>query len=308
MKKIKNIYCILACLLFFGTPIFSQSSRPIVSSISAKTNDTNSAIIVTWKLPSNAIFANDDTFLIYRQTTDFSRSSNLSNAQLIATVNMKTTRIEDSVPDLNNYWYAVVVKKNDGTLFDILVPSVNTTVLSCKLKAPAPAPIQTTQSKKITISKPEATTDMRETPLPCLHILPLLSKNEAGNVSDEALEVSKKIKTQSTSIPEPEPYFFQNEQNGEQLTGNDYSLFYIIDSYFSEKDWSSAETQLIKFLKVARPDAVAARANFYLGESYFFQKDFRNAIDCFLLSEELYKPISRKWLERALNNYNIDLN
>ncbi|OJF76159.1 MAG: hypothetical protein BKP49_08400 [Treponema sp. CETP13] len=305
MKKIKTFVSIFICVLFFTSPLLSQSSRPIISSIASSVSDDNTAIEVTWTIPQNSRFSNVAFLKVYRQTEAFENTPTLTNAQLIATVPATTTRIQDKVVDYKNYWYAVIAQNNDGSVFDILIPSVNATVLPCKIEVPASKSIEQTETNKENTkqSRSKNIDSMRETPLPCLHILPLQSKQDAGTISSEAKKVAEKMGSSTIPSPTIEPYVFENEINGEQSIGSDYSLYFIIDSYFQKKDWDSVKAELTNLLQVARPDEIVARANFYLGEAYYYQGDYRKAIDCFLISEEIYKPISRKWLEETLNKY-----
>jgi hypothetical protein len=293
-------------MLFFTIPLIAQSSRPIVSSISATINDDNSEILISWKIPKNALFSDIDFLRVYRQSAEFSETQDISKAQLIGTVDTNTTSINDPVTDYKNYWYAVIAQKNDGSIFDILVPSVNTTVLPCKLNSPV-SQISAQQEDDIEeVSKTTEQNGMRETPLPCLHILPLQTKKEAGNISAEALLAAKKIETQSPQVTVTDSFIFDKEEQGQNTTGDDYSLYFIIHSNFPDKNWHLAETELIQFLEVARPDEVTARANFYIGESLYFQNRYKEAINYFLSSEKIYKPTSRIWLEKTLNQFNYD--
>lgn len=306
MKEIKTFFCTIFYMLFFILPLIAQSTRPIVSSIATSVSDDNTEIIVSWTIPENAIFTDIDYVRIYRQDKEFSEEQDFSNAQLIGTVNPLTTSIDDPVPDNKNYWYAIIAQKKDGTLFDILVPSVNTTVLPIKLHNTVPN-IEF-QQEEIVKDLPKKTpkNDMRETPLPRLHILPLQTKEEAGTISPQALDAAQKLENQSILEATPTPFIFDKEQQGQNTTGDDYSLFYIIDSTFQNKDWSLAQKELTQFLQVARPDEVTARANFYIGECLYFQNNYKEAVNYFLNSEKIYKPISRKWLEKTINKFNYN--
>ena len=93
----------------------------------------------------------------------------------------------------------------------------------------------------------------------------------------------------------------EQEKNDELLSGDDYTLFAIINERFTPKDWENAEKDLRRFLHINRSEAVNARAFFYLGQALYFNGKYRQALECFQNSQRFFPVLSKKWSERALD-------
>ena len=85
--------------------------------------------------------------------------------------------------------------------------------------------------------------------------------------------------------------------------GDDYLLFDILKTTFIKKKYGECSEKLIKFLGQNRSKDVTNRAIFYLGECYYYTGDFSKALGQFLLLEDVYPALSRKWSESTLDLY-----
>jgi TolA-binding protein len=87
--------------------------------------------------------------------------------------------------------------------------------------------------------------------------------------------------------------------------GDDYLLFDVLKGAFINKRWSQAAKDLEQFLMQNRSASVTNRANFYLGECYYFMAQYPKALNQFLLLRDSYPALTRKWSKSALDLYTL---
>lgn len=317
-----------ATLLFLSGSLFwAQATRPIVSSINAYPSSTTT-IIVSWILPKKTEGSSISSLKVYRDTRPLAGQNALKNLTPVATLPHNAVSYTDTVSDFREYYYAVIsltkpgdytndddlyydedLDKTDtsggGEAFIVLLPGVNATVNGVRVKSP----IQKSAIKPKTESAKEklyADGTMREQPLPYLDILgitdapdPTISKSTQEKAL--ALVGGKQTHQEAELL---DPYLFEQDLMS-PAGGDEYLLFETLRTTFVQKNYPAATAALQRFLAQNRATDVTDRANFYLGESYYYCGKYKEALSKFLDLEDTFTTLSRKWVESTLELYEI---
>lgn len=293
-------FIILIFLTVFNA--VSQSSRPMVSDIDAEASGKN--IVVTWTLPTREAFRNIDAILVYRSRQAFSSGSQLSEDIKIATLAANVTSYTDTSCGIYSWYYAVTARYSDGSMYDLIIPTVNATVYPAGISSTQEveeAPVVTADIQTYT-----STGTIREMPLPYLH---LFQDDEplSGTIEAESLEEAAKFGLNSIIRQNVKPYIFAEDQD-DNVTGDTYTLHNIIVSFFMRNDWVSSEAELKKFLQTNKSNFITARAQIYTGQTLFFQGKYREALSYFMQAEKTYPEldaISKRWIQYSLDYFEI---
>lgn len=285
----------------FTLACFAQSSvSSVVSNLKSSLKDIteNSATIsLSWKIPKK----NDITeFIIYRDSKQIAKE-NLSLLKPIEILTGKFTTYFDTVTNLSEeYYYAVLTKTRNGEFFDIIIPTVNSTVTPV-----IPVPKKTVFTEHI--NKPgkfETRENERE-----LIPLPFLNETdntyaEKINIPKKNIEIAKKLSAKTTAKKSKPLQILEQDKTPD--TGDQYLLSSIVNSSFVNADWVKAEKELLNFLKINRTEETTSRANFYLGQIYYYQGKSKNALNAFMTSLNNYPIESRQWIDEVLEVFEID--
>ena len=265
-------------------------------------------IEITWELPSHDTLQNADALLLYRGRQAFSSGSQLSDDNLLATLTTNETFYKDTTCGFYSWYYTIAVRYNDGTTYDLIIPTVNATVYAASVVAVTDEAtitgIQNRTSDVLSSNSSENT--IREKPLPYLH---LFKDDEPISETIEAatLEEASRFGINSITKQKVKPYIFSDDTD-ENSTGDEYTLYYIIDTFFARGEWVSAEMELKKFLQTNKSDYITARAEIYTGQSLFFQEKYREALNCFMQAEKIYPAldaISKRWIQYSLDYFKL---
>ena len=287
--------------LFFTFSCFTQSSvSSVISNLRATINNTSedfATISLKWKIPQK----NDITeFIIYRDNKQILKE-NLSLLKPIEILTGKYTSYFDTVTNLSDeYYYAVLTKTRNGDFFDIIIPTVNATV-----NPVIPKPKKTVFSENI--NKPgriETRENERE-------LIPLPYLNEEYNsyvekkaIPKKNIEIAKKLSAKKTEKKSKPLQILPQDKKPE--SGDQYLLSTIVNTSFIKADWNTAESEFLKFLKINRTEETVSRANFYLGQIYYYQGKSKNALNSFMTSLNNYPIESRQWIDEVLEEFEIE--
>ena len=83
-------------------------------------------------------------------------------------------------------------------------------------------------------------------------------------------------------------------------SGEESALFQIIKEYFEKYDWERARISLQHYLSLPRSPDVQARAQFYLGQTFYFTGDFRDALFEFLAFRPFHPAEANSWIDAVL--------
>lgn len=287
--------------LIFTFSCFTQSSvSSVISNLRASINNTSedfATISLKWKIPQK----NDITeFIIYRDNKQILKE-NLSLLKPIEILTGKYTSYFDTVTNLSDeYYYAVLTKTRNGDFFDIIIPTVNATV-----NPVIPKPKKTVFSENI--NKPgriETRENERE-----LIPLPYLNEEDNSYVEKKAIpkkniEIAKKLSAKKTEKKSKPLQILPQDKKPE--SGDQYLLSTIVNTSFIKADWNTAESEFLKFLKINRTEETVSRANFYLGQIYYYQGKSKNALNSFMTSLNNYPIESRQWIDEVLEEFEIE--
>ncbi|MCQ2600334.1 MAG: hypothetical protein MJ184_03130 [Treponema sp.] len=295
----------LALLTFFMTCslFFAQSSRPVVSEINAIPK-SNKTIKLTWKAPQNSS-PEITGFLIFRDIKPITSSEQLSTLKPLKKLDSETFTYIDTLRDSREYYFCIICTTTNGT-YNVILPSVNTTVNGTRV-----ASVNTqneevitppsASNKKIPGLEPDASEKMRDIPLPTPGLIEV-TKNKQNILGPKAMEQAKQLgsKYTGTSNKITKLFVFENDLICPE-GGDDYYLFKILKSSFVKKNFKASIDELTDFLSIHRSPEVTNRATFYLGESYYFAKEYEKAVFQFLAVQEQFPELSKKWIDSSLD-------
>ena len=82
--------------------------------------------------------------------------------------------------------------------------------------------------------------------------------------------------------------------------GEESALFQIIKEYFEKFDWNGARIRLQRYLSLPRSPDVQARARFYLGQTFYFNRDYKEALFEFLAFRSYNSVEANIWIDAVL--------
>ncbi|AEE16423.1 hypothetical protein [Treponema brennaborense] len=296
MKKIFSVWFVLLA----SAALYAQTQRPIVSDIKAEAVSTT-AITVTWRLP--AAFAKTANVLVYRSTEPIAERETIKRDQPVAEAAPGTTSYRDTLPAYREYYYAVVLKTADGTPYDLILPSVNATIAGVRpeneVQPERIQPESASAREKITDVDPEG---LRDQPLPFLNMLP--RPPERSTISAETEKAAVSLGSDSAGTPRMTPYVFRNDKIKTE-SGEDSMLYDIIQTYFIPAQYEAAGAAITDFLQIKRSSDVTARSIFYLGETYYYLGDYRDALSAFLNVQDDFPELAARWIQASIEAYAI---
>ena len=104
----------------------------------------------------------------------------------------------------------------------------------------------------------------------------------------------------TTATLEVLPFDTVTPTDADGAKGLDLTLRTIVEGPMRQGNWDEAELMLSNFLRLPLGDELTARANFYLGQVYYFQEEYRQSALAFLIAQEDYYREATRWLDRAL--------
>ena len=297
----KRFIFITTILLTFTLTCFGQSSvSSVITNLRASiTNLTeeNATVKLTWKIPTKTDITE---FLIYRDTKQIAKE-NLSLLKPLEVLTGKYTTYYDTIFELSNgYYYAVLTKTRSGEFLDIIIPTVNSTVNPI-----IPKPKKTVLSENI--NKPgkiETRENERELiPLPYLNESEQLYEKKI-DIPKKNIEVAKKLSAKETKRKAKPLQILPQDRTPK--SGDQYLLSSIVNSSFAKAQWNEAEKEFLNFLKINRTEETVSRANFYLGQIYYYQGKSKNSLNAFMTSLNNYPIESRQWIDEVLEQFEIE--
>ncbi len=262
-------------------------SKPAFSAVTASVN--GDAVEINFKAERKVVSA-----LLYRSATPLRRVADLLDAIIVLAGPPEAPMIDYPVPGIA-YYYALLDEnelKSGSALIEI---GVNTTVQA----ATVPAGLYR-------IGLPGPSSDLRSMPLPLISLHSLGETSPSLTPSPLSPEATKIIKrlvsvTEPKELSERRPRVFPQDLEA-PAGGEEYTLRSIVQGTFAKRDWRKAITELSGYLSLSRTALTEARARFYLGQSYYFQNQYREALFEFLLVQEQYSAEAREWIQAVLRH------
>ena len=241
----------------------------------------------------------DRPVIVYRSTSPLDSPEDLVAAQAISTVSSTENRLTDYPLPGISYYYAV---------FDAQLAKAGTYTIRSGSNATAdPVEVPLDQSAISTFGG----RIKRSTPLPYLYLSesvltgrdlpssssPLSSFVEPHMLSPETVKVYDALlkKVPDESRITPSPVILPADRNLE-ASGADYRLANMVREGFENEDWSGLSKELENFLRIDHRENTETRARFYLGQTYFFRRQYRKAFLEFSLVREEYRVETDRWI------------
>lgn len=239
--------------------------------------------------------------LMYRSDLPITAYSDLFDA-ISWVIPSNTLVYEDSPPAGVGYYYAVLdselVKIGDITL----ISGENTTKYAVKL------PI-TEENRILSITE---SSQMRSRPLPYLMIqtdistgelletppLELPEKQELTPAASKA--VAELISEYTPPAKDEITVRLLEVDKVDNSTGEEFILNNIVKEELLAKKYLTTISSLIDYISVHRPENLEIRAHYYLGQSYYFTKQYDKAILGFLMARETYLAECTEWIDACL--------
>jgi len=274
------------------TPATEEQLAAHISAIHAVPTQPGDSIEVSFDSSS----ATRD-LLIFRSTAPVTDAEDLLRSGSATQLDAGTTKtLVPALPGVD-YWFTVL----DAGLYRLgrvsVTAGANSTVdpvqipLSADTRALAPSSIS---RRTLPLPSLDITYGIRTgTPLPGTPFpgLPPLQPVSA--------ETQKALSILLAAVPEPAPQQMYRVVLPAEATPspdrNEALLQGIIKGPFSTGDAAATETQLLDFLSLIRPADTQARAHFYLGQTYFFNNQPREALLEFLLADDSYYHEAERW-------------
>lgn len=300
MKRTKFLISLI--LLISGSSLFAQTSRPVVSDINTVPGPA-STIKITWTLPENPDPAIKECY-IFKDTKQIASFDDLSKLEPTGKADSSSTHFIDTITDTRDYYYCVLCNTENG-VYNIILPSVNTTVNGAHIVT-----FNSTEDQVITPENSESkkqnkfsdsSEKMRDIPLPTPGFIEI-TKSPQNILGSRAMKTADDLgrKYTGTRNKITKPYVFEDDLICPE-NGDEYYLFKILKNSFAKKDYKKAVTDINDFLSIRRKDEVTKRAVFYLGESLYFTKNYEKAVFQFLKVQNEYPELSKKWIDSCLD-------
>lgn len=290
----------LLTILLSSAAVFSlsaQSSRPIVTDIKAV--QSVSETTVTWNIPEDCQISSVPSLYIYRSSEAILSSSQLLSLAPVAVLPSDTTSWKEKA-ESSLYYYAVIARLSDGSLYDLLIPTVNTTLYPATVSQSVPEKKEAKQPE-ITFSEPAAENGMRIKPLPAFRIFTpeldsqkTISVETLSAVQDFGLEASRES---DVSL------FIAEEDMSDTATGDTYLLHEIVSRYLLRKNWTGALEEMNTLMQTYHSEIITARVNLYRGQCSYYLKDYLSALQYFLQCEAFYPDVSKVWIQTVINAF-----
>lgn len=285
----KKLFCSLF-LIFTATLLFAE--RPLVRDIQAKAGK-GTKVRITWKVPEDPD-PSISFLILYRTNEQISSYSQLAHVEPLVTLAADAESYTDTLGDLKEYFYTVISMTD--LPYDVVLLSFNSTVTGVHLSAKQTADKEETKTEYETVY-PAGT--LRKTPLPYLDMIEGI--NAEPLVSDNtATKTGTLVPTGSTKKSKLTPHLFEEDLISPD-GGDDYLLFQILKNYFVTKNYKETVDKLYQLIGTNISDSTRNRAYFYLGEAYYLQGNYEEAVRSFVKVQAVYPTLAKKWLDSSLD-------
>ncbi len=309
MKAFKFFFAFAAAGAFFALPIFSQN-RPVANSIEALSGKEKS-VTITWEFPAKCdppisgvqIFRGKKPFVSFEQIKGLEPIAKLESGKKSCT---------DTLAAPGDYFYAALAETPKG-LYKIIIPGVNATTKGAKPMIPEPSETALTKVENKDTNLPDPQKEVfyegqrvRSAPLPNPGTLLGFSEKKT-EMSAKAKKAARELGGKKIVSPKEfkSPYFFEEDMFSPD-GGDEYTLFEALRAGLAPKKYPESVDILKDYLSVRRSQECGDRAQFYLGESYYFCKDYKSAIGCFIKVQDAFPELSKQWIDSSLDLLTLD--
>ena len=223
--------------------------------------------------------------VLYRNTQPIRRIQDLLSAVIIKSGNSSPI-IDYPAPGFA-YYYALLFEDDISRGTVDVRPGKNATVYPVEIagKAQLAPEIRSMPLPAMTVQKTAVDGNYIQIPNP----VPAPAPKAADNTQQSKPEAP----------PLKRPRVFARDL--ETPSGGEESILRtIVQGPITRRDWQEARNQLMQYLSLPRSAATEARARFYLGQSYYFTGQNREALIEFLFVQDRYPGEAAEWIEAVL--------
>ena len=224
--------------------------------------------------------------VLYRNTQPIKRIQDLLSAVIIQTGN--TSPLIDYPAPGFSYYYALLFEDDISRGTVDVQPGRNATINPVEIAG------------KSLIAAPE----LRSMPLPAMSVQKTSPEGSYIQVPAPVTPAAPRLEEKPPeAVPAPlplkRPRVFARDLEA-PAGGEESILRNIVQGPITRREWQNARDQLIQYLTLPRSPVTQARARFYLGQSYYFTGQSREALIEFLFIQDRYPLEAAEWIEAAL--------
>jgi hypothetical protein len=274
----------------FSLAAENQNLRPVESGIFAlEAKVEGEGVIISYRTADGTKSA-----VLYRSVQPLQATADLLRAVIVQS-GLTAPFTDYPVPGIP-YYYAVIFEDEliRGTVG--LFPGHNSTIQPVEIPAGA---------GRVGLPGPEA--PIRAMPLP------LISVSNAVPGSDRYSEIPSAVplgpgaakalgtipRAKANAPAQKKPRAFSRDLET-PAGGEESQLRVIVQGPFIKRDWQAAGSALLRYLSLPRTPLSEARARFYLGQTWYFSGNYREALIEFLMVQTEYPDEARSWINAAL--------
>jgi hypothetical protein len=253
-----------------------------ISGIAARVQ--GEAVLVSWQQPAGA----EKNTVLYRSSRPIRQVSDLPGAAIVQSGG-GSPFVDYPVPGVACY-YAVVFEDELAGGYAAINPGLNATIQPVEIEAVARDAPPAVRPLPLPSLSPYSTVpggDYTDLPKPAP-----LSESAA-----RALENVQQAKPRPPAQKKPRAFAGDLET---PAGGEDSGLRNIVRGAFLNRDWQTAQAELLRYLSLPHSASVEARARFYLGQTYYYTAKNREALIEFLFVQSWYPNEANEWIEAAL--------
>jgi hypothetical protein len=247
-------------------------------------------ILISYRTPGTA-----KTAVLYRSVNPIRQTRDLLGAVIVQS-GISSPFMDYPVPGVL-YYYAAILEEDLRAGRTAVFPGYNATL----------NPVQVPEGE-YRIGLPKAQEEIRSMPLPLITVTAAVPENTAApeisgprELSAEAARALSDLRGRTRPAPaeEKNPRVF-NQDLEKPAGGEEYTLRFIVQGPFANRDWEASREALTRYLALPRSGAAEARARYYLGQAYYFSGKPREALFEFLSAQSHYPEETSGWIQAAL--------
>lgn len=228
----------------------------------------------------------DKNLFIYRSIRPIKTSNDIIKANRIVSISSSDTNyIDYPVPGVE-YYYAIVDSSQSADKI-LISPGENASI------NPVELPVGIGR-----IGLPEADNTYSKFPLPYLSVTSEIETGKALKAVSLPEKRDLSLETQQAIIEilgredikkdvHLSPVILNIDQTA-SVEGEEYTLRTILDNEFKDGRWIEAAKLLNNFLSLKHSKNIENRSHFYLGQVYYFSKEYKKAYLEFIFSTDFY--------------------
>jgi hypothetical protein len=238
----------------------------------------------------------DRNTVLYRSVQPITRTTDLLRAVIVQS-GLSSSFTDYPVPGIP-YYYAVIFE-DELTMGSVgIYPGYNATIRAVEVKA-----------ANDRVGLPGAKAELRSMPLPLMalnYAVPGLAGMAEAPSQPLPLSLSTRRALENFRSASPPPYplkksrAFSQDLETEPTGGEEQGLRAIVQGRFIRGDWEASIAELRRYLSLHHSESAGLRARFYLAQSLYFSRSYREALLEFLMVKDYFPVEANEWIRASL--------